>query len=81
MTRENISRITPSVKAQASSSNLCSEIRHKSILTYRSRLIFRLLTSTKGTLMYIAVTLVEVGEPTVFLVTSLCYFCYTAPSI
>jgi hypothetical protein len=29
-----------SVKAQASSSNLCSEIRHESILTYGSRLMF-----------------------------------------
>jgi hypothetical protein len=69
------------VKAQASSSNLCSEIRHESILTYRSRLMFRLLTGTKGTLMHIAVTLVEVGEQTVFLVTSLYYYCYIAPSI
>jgi hypothetical protein len=69
------------VKAQASSSNLCSKIRHESILTYRSRLMFRLSTSTKGTLMHIAVTLVEVGEQTVFLVTSLYHFCYTAPGI
>jgi hypothetical protein len=70
-----------SVKAQASSSNLYSEIRHESILTYRSRLIFRLLTSTKGTLIYIVVTLVEVGEQTMFLVTSLYYYYYIAPSI
>jgi hypothetical protein len=54
------------MKAQASSSNLCSEIRHKSILTYGSRLMFRLSTSTKGTLIHTAVTLVEVGEQTVF---------------
>jgi hypothetical protein len=43
--------------------------------------MFRLSTSTKGTLIHVAVTLVEVGEQTVFLVTSLYYYCYTAPSI
>jgi hypothetical protein len=43
--------------------------------------MFRLSTSTKGTLIHIAVTLVEVGEQTVFLVTSLCYHYYTAPGI
>jgi hypothetical protein len=31
--------------------------------------------------MYIVVTLVELGEQTVFLVTSLYHFCYMAPSI
>jgi hypothetical protein len=43
--------------------------------------MFRLSTSTKGTLIYIVITLVEVGEQTVFLVTSLCYYYYIAPSI
>jgi hypothetical protein len=69
------------MKAQALSSNLCSEIRHKSILTYRLRLMFCFLTSTKGILIYTVVTLVEVGEQTMFLVTSLYHYYYIAPSI
>jgi hypothetical protein len=43
--------------------------------------MFRLSISTKGTLIYTAVTLVEVGEQTMFLITSLYHFYYIAPSI